>query len=49
MISAPVSFLQQNHEAINFHLEGLIEDGLAIPESESYAEYMLLPCLYENL
>lgn len=43
MISEPVFFLAPNHEAINFHLEGLIEDGRAIPEGESYAEYMLLP------
>ncbi len=34
---------EKMYEAINFHLEGLIEDGIAIPESESYAEYMLLP------
>ncbi len=30
-------------EAINFHLEGMEEDGLPIPKSESSAEYMVLP------
>jgi len=34
---------EKMYSAIHFHLEGLIEDGLAIPESESYAEYMFLP------
>jgi len=27
-------------EAIRFHLDGLIEDQLAIPESHSFAEYV---------
>lgn len=27
-------------EAIEFHLEGLQEDGLAIPESDSIVEYI---------
>ena len=31
------------YEAINFHIEGLIEDDLPIPESESSAEYVMLP------
>ncbi len=30
-------------EAITFHLEGMEEDGLPIPKSESSAEYMVLP------
>ncbi|MFY9821690.1 MAG: type II toxin-antitoxin system HicB family antitoxin [Thermoanaerobaculia bacterium] len=30
------------YEAIQMHLEGLKEDGLPIPESESTAEYVLL-------
>ncbi len=33
---------EKMYEAINFHLEGLKEDGITIPESESYAEYMIL-------
>ena len=28
------------HEAIQFHVDGLREDRLAIPESRSFAEYM---------
>ena len=28
------------HEAIKLHVEGMIEDHLAIPESHSFAEYM---------
>ena len=31
------------YEAITFHLEGMKEDGLPIPKSESTAEYMVLP------
>jgi len=31
------------YEAINFHIEGLQEDGVPIPKSESSAEYMILP------
>ena len=27
-------------EAIEFHIEGLIEDGLAIPQPESIVEYL---------
>jgi len=34
---------EKMYEAINFHLEGLKEDGISLPESESYAEYMILP------
>ncbi len=28
------------HEAIQFHVDGLREDHLVIPESHSFAEYM---------
>lgn len=28
------------HEAIKFHLDGLREDHLPIPESETFAEYI---------
>lgn len=28
------------HEAIEMHVRGLIEDGLPIPESHSFAEYV---------
>jgi len=28
------------HEAIQFHVDGMIEDHIAIPESRSFAEYM---------
>jgi len=31
---------QNMHEAIQFHVDGLREDRLAIPESLSFAEYM---------
>ena len=31
------------HEAIQMHVQGLIEDGLPIPESESFAEYIAVP------
>lgn len=30
------------YEAIQFHLEGLKEDGLPIPNSTSHAEYVLV-------
>lgn len=30
------------YEAIQMHLEGLREDGLPIPESESIAEYLVV-------
>lgn len=30
------------YEAITFHLEGLREDGLPLPECESVAEYIVL-------
>jgi predicted RNase H-like HicB family nuclease len=28
------------HEAIEFHIHGLLEDHLAVPESSSFAEFM---------
>ena len=28
------------HEAIEMHIKGLVEDGLPIPKSESFAEYI---------
>jgi predicted RNase H-like HicB family nuclease len=28
------------HEAIEMHVSGLIEDGLPVPESNSFAEYV---------
>ena len=31
---------QNMHEAIQFHVDGLREDRLSIPESRSFAEYM---------
>jgi predicted RNase H-like HicB family nuclease len=34
---------QKMYEAIGFHLEGLREDGLPVPQSESVAEYILVP------
>jgi predicted RNase H-like HicB family nuclease len=30
----------KNHEAIEFHVEGLREDGLPIPEPSSSIEYV---------
>jgi len=30
------------YEALQMHVEGLKEDGLPIPESESFAEYVLM-------
>ena len=31
------------HEAIEMHVQGLIEDNLPIPESNSLAEYIAVP------
>ena len=31
------------HEAIQLHVRGLVDDGLPIPESESFAEYIAVP------
>jgi predicted RNase H-like HicB family nuclease len=31
---------QNMHEAIELHLQGLKEDGLSIPQSTSFAEYV---------
>jgi predicted RNase H-like HicB family nuclease len=30
------------YEAIQLHLEGLLEDGLPVPASSSFAEYVVL-------
>ena len=30
-------------EAIQFHIEGMLEDGLQIPSSNSYAEVIAIP------
>ena len=34
---------EKMYEAINFHIEGMREDGIPIPKSESTAEYVVLP------
>jgi predicted RNase H-like HicB family nuclease len=34
---------EKMYEAINFHIEGLKEDGIPIPESRSIAEYIVIP------
>ena len=34
---------EKMYEAISFHIDGLREDGLPIPESQSVAEYVVLP------
>ena len=34
---------QNIHEAIQMHIEGMLEDGEPIPESESFAEYIAVP------
>jgi len=31
------------YEAVQLHLEGLVEDNLPIPESLSFAEYIVVP------
>jgi predicted RNase H-like HicB family nuclease len=31
------------HEAVEMHVQGLIEDELPIPESASYTEYIAVP------
>lgn len=31
---------QNMHEAVEMHLQGLKEDGLSIPQSTSFAEYV---------
>ena len=31
------------HEAVEMHIQGLIEDELPIPESTAYAEYIAVP------
>ncbi len=34
---------QKMYEAITFHIEGLLEDGLPLPKNESVAEFFVLP------
>jgi predicted RNase H-like HicB family nuclease len=31
------------HEAVEMHVQGLLEDKLPIPESTAYAEYIAVP------
>ena len=31
------------HKAVLMHVQGLIEDGIPVPESESFAEYIAVP------
>ena len=31
---------QNMYEAMQMHVQGLIEDGLPVPQSDSFAEYM---------
>ena len=33
------------HEAIEMHVQGLVEDKLPIPKSRSYAEYVAVPAI----
>jgi len=33
---------QNMHQAIEMHIEGLREDGLPVPESTSFAEYVAI-------
>ncbi len=33
---------QNMHEAIEMHVRGLLEDGVAVPQSESSAEYVAI-------
>ena len=30
------------HEAVQMHIDGLLEDGLPVPESRSFAEYVVV-------
>jgi predicted RNase H-like HicB family nuclease len=34
---------QHMHEAIEMHVKGLLEDGLPIPTSNSFAEFVAIP------
>jgi len=34
---------QHMYEAIEMHLQGLVEDGLPIPTSQAFAEYIAVP------
>jgi predicted RNase H-like HicB family nuclease len=40
--------VEQNiHEAIQMHVQGLLEDNLPIPESQSFAEYIAVEAVEE--
>jgi len=41
--STPEEAAQNMHSAIEMHIQGLKEDGLPIPESHSFAEYIAIP------
>lgn len=34
---------QTMYEAIELHVQGLLEDNLPVPQSTSYAEYVVVP------
>ena len=34
---------QNMHQAVEMHVQGLLEDNLPIPESTAYAEYIAVP------
>lgn len=34
---------QRMYEAIEMHLQGLLEDGIPIPTADSFAEYIAVP------
>ena len=34
---------EKMHEAVALHLQGLIEDGEAVPESHSFASFIAVP------
>jgi predicted RNase H-like HicB family nuclease len=34
---------QNMHEAVEMHVKGLLEDGLPIPRSSSFAEFIAIP------
>ncbi|MBU4491371.1 MAG: type II toxin-antitoxin system HicB family antitoxin [Euryarchaeota archaeon] len=36
------------HEAIEMHIQGLLEDNLSIPESKSFAEYVAIAEKYST-
>jgi predicted RNase H-like HicB family nuclease len=34
---------QEMHQAVMLHVEGLLEDGIPVPESSSFAEFVAVP------